>query len=125
VWDDPPKTLSSRFQALSHLQPVEPPLAALDANGPERLPAPATPAAAERPLVPAKRVEHAVQNRSIGTLAGRAQARTRLACVQCTKSAQRGDLLLDFMATGRAIAEPGWPHNQAGRGVLIYTQSAF
>jgi hypothetical protein len=39
VWNDPPKTLSSRFQALSHLQ------------------APATPAAAERPLVPAKRAE--------------------------------------------------------------------
>jgi hypothetical protein len=27
--------------------------------------------------------------------------------VQCTKSAQRGDLLLDFMATGRAIAKCG------------------
>src|SRR6185369_15942906 len=30
--------------------------------------------------------EQAVQNRSIGTLAGRAQARYRLAIVQCTKS---------------------------------------
>src|ERR1700722_612895 len=37
-----------------------------------RLPAPATPAAAERPLSPANRTEQAVQNRSIGTLAGRA-----------------------------------------------------
>src|SRR6185295_3077568 len=77
------------------------------ANGPERLPAPATPAAAERPLVPAKQGEHAVQNRSIGTLAGRAQARTRPACVQCTKSAQGGELFRDFMATGRAFAECG------------------
>src|SRR6201990_3178289 len=35
----------------------------------KRLPAPATPAAAERPLVPANAAEHTVQNRSIGTLA--------------------------------------------------------
>src|ERR1700730_15495784 len=45
------------------------------------------PAAAERPLVPANRVEQTVQNRSIGTLAGRAQARYRLPFVQCTKTA--------------------------------------
>src|SRR5476651_481652 len=67
-----------------------------------RLPAPAAPAAAERPLVPANRAEQAVQNRSIGTLAGRAQARYRLANVQCTKSAQSGDLFRHFMGTGRA-----------------------
>src|SRR3954467_8023195 len=52
-----------------------------------RLPAPASPAAAERPLFPANRAEQAVQNRSIGTLAERAQARYRLPSVQCTNSA--------------------------------------
>src|SRR6202040_1215338 len=62
-----------------------------------RLPAPATPAAAERPLVPANRAEQAVQNRSIGTLAGRAQARYRLTCVQCTNSPPSDDLFIDFM----------------------------
>src|SRR6185437_9078968 len=36
--------------------------------------------------------EQAVQNRSIGTLAVRAQARYRLASVQCTKSASGRDL---------------------------------
>src|SRR5665213_348978 len=35
-------------------------------------------------LAPAKQAQQAVQNRSIGTLAGRAQARYRLICVQCT-----------------------------------------
>src|SRR5665213_4165037 len=62
-----------------------------------RLPAPATPAAAERPLVPANRAEQAVQNRSIGTLAGRAQARYRLTCVQCTNSALSDDSFRHFM----------------------------
>src|SRR5712675_2778384 len=61
------------------------------------LPAPATPAAAERPLLPANRAEQAVQNRSIGTLAGRAQARYRLASVQCTKSAPSDVLFRHFM----------------------------
>ena len=64
-----------------------------------RLPAPATPAAAKRPLVPANRAEQAVQNRSIGTLAVRAQARYRLTSVQCTKSAPSDDLFRHFMAT--------------------------
>src|SRR6185312_10808676 len=41
------------------------------------------------PPIPA---EQAVQNRSIGTLAVRAQARYRLASVQCTKSASSRDL---------------------------------
>src|ERR1700677_960297 len=63
-----------------------------------RLPAPATPAAAERPLVRANRAEQAVQNRSIGTLAGSAQARYRLTWVQCTKSAPSDDLFRHFMA---------------------------
>src|SRR5580692_6289199 len=39
-----------------------------------------------------RRAEQAVQNRSIGTLAGRAQARYRLACVQCTNSAPSDEL---------------------------------
>src|SRR6478672_2682527 len=42
------------------------------------------------PPIPA---EQAVQNRSIGTLAVRAQARYRLTSVQCTKSAPDRDLL--------------------------------
>src|SRR5437870_5120227 len=62
-----------------------------------RLPAPASPAAAERPLFPANRAEQAVQNRSIGTLAGRAQARYRLPSVQCTKSAPSDVLFRHFM----------------------------
>src|SRR5882757_1286192 len=62
-----------------------------------RLPAPAPPAAAERPLLPANRAEQAVQNRSIGTLAGRAQARYRLPSVQCTNSAQSDVFLRHFM----------------------------
>src|ERR1035441_6125947 len=57
---------------------------------------PRPPAAAERPLFPANRAEQAVQNRSIGTLAGRAQARYRLASVQCTNSAQSDDLFQAF-----------------------------
>src|ERR1700692_3912116 len=69
-----------------------------------RLPAPATPAAAERPLVPANRAEQAVQNRSIGTLAGRAQARYRLASVQCTKSAPRDVLLRHFFRASGGVA---------------------
>ena len=83
-----------------------------------RLPAPATPAAAERPLVPANRAEQAVQNRSIGTLAGRAQARYRLTCVQCTKSAPSDDLFRHFMATPGdhhrmqiALFQPDIPQN--------------
>src|ERR1700677_4336075 len=70
-----------------------------------RLPAPATPAAAERPRVPANRAEQAVQNRSIGTLAGRAQARYRLTCVQCTNSALSDDLFRHFMT-------PPWDHHR-------------
>src|SRR4051794_18222132 len=40
---------------------------------------------------PPNPAEQAVQNRSIGTLAVRAQARYRLTNVQCTKSASGGD----------------------------------
>src|SRR6266404_9868957 len=47
----------------------------------------------------------AVQNRSIGTLAGRAQARYRLASVQCTKSAPSDVLFRHFMGAARAITE--------------------
>jgi tRNA (cytidine/uridine-2'-O-)-methyltransferase len=42
------------------------------------------------------RAEQPVQNRSIGTLAGRAQARYPLASVQCTKSARSRDLPAHF-----------------------------
>src|ERR1700689_734312 len=83
-----------------------------------RLPAPATPAAAERPLFPANRAEQAVQNRSIGTLAGRAQARYRLPSVQCTNSAPSDDLFRHFMGhpKGRhrmqiALFQPDIPQN--------------
>src|SRR5215211_5756486 len=52
--------------------------------------------------------EQAVQNRSIGTLAVRAQARYRLASVQCTKSASDRDLFNTFQpdisAGPRALA---------------------
>src|SRR6267142_4118328 len=61
--------------------------------------------AAERPLFPANPAEQAVQNRSIGTLAGRAQARYRLASVQCTKSAPSDVLFRHFMGAPRAITE--------------------
>src|SRR5256885_6788891 len=44
------------------------------------------PGAAERPLFPTNRAEQAVQNRSIGTLAERAQARYRLVNVPWTNS---------------------------------------
>src|SRR5258707_9382695 len=70
-----------------------------------RLPAPASPAAAERPLFPANRAEQAVQNRSIGTLAGRAQARYRLPSVQGTNSARSVDLFRNFMGIRRAVTE--------------------
>src|ERR1700676_4112716 len=62
----------------------------------KRLPAPAAPAAAERPHYPCQKAEQAVQNRSIGTLTGRAQARYRLTTVQCTKSAPGRDLFETF-----------------------------
>src|SRR5271156_1437434 len=62
----------------------------------ERLPAPAIPAAAERPPFPAQPAKQAVQNRSIGTLAERAQARYRPTSVQCTHSARTSDLFVNF-----------------------------
>src|SRR6266702_2597777 len=64
--------------------------------GRERLPAPAAPAAAERPLFRPQSGGTAVQNRSIGTLAGRAQARYPLANVQCTNSPATDVLLRHF-----------------------------
>src|SRR6478672_8723955 len=51
-------------------------------NATGRLPAPAAPAAAENRSSTPPNGGTAVQNRSIGTLAGRAQARYRLASVQ-------------------------------------------
>src|SRR5262249_38228085 len=69
---------------------------AQDVTG-DGLPAPATPAAAERPAFSAKAAKPAVQNRSIGTLAGRAQARYRPPSVQCTKSAQDRSFIDTFM----------------------------
>src|ERR1700686_4004156 len=86
---------------------------------PRRLPAPATPAAAERPpFHPPNPVEQAVQNRSIGTLAGRAQARYRHTCVQCTNSAQSDDFFRHFRGTGSgrnqigfALFQPDIPQN--------------
>jgi tRNA (cytidine/uridine-2'-O-)-methyltransferase len=73
---------------------------------------------AERPLFPANRAKQAVQNRSIGTLAGRAQARYRLVSVQCTKSAHGEDLFRYFMkdreeshAMQVALFQPDIPQN--------------
>src|SRR3954452_13723099 len=56
-----------------------------------------------------KAAEHAVQNRSIGTLAGQAQARQRQRRVQCTKSAQRGGWL-----------EISWPNGRPGGAGYLY-----
>src|SRR5258708_3566068 len=62
--------------------------------------------------------EQAVQNRSIGTLAVRAQARYRLASVQCTKSAPDRDLFNTFTRAFRsldtmqiALFQPDIPQN--------------
>jgi tRNA (cytidine/uridine-2'-O-)-methyltransferase len=62
--------------------------------------------------------EQAVQNRSIGTLAVRAQARYRLASVQCTKSAPDRDLFNTFHPRFRsldtmhiALFQPDIPQN--------------
>src|SRR6201747_1329976 len=84
----------------------------------ERLPAPAAPAAAERPFIPAREAEQAVQNRSIGTLAGRAQARYRLSTVQCTKSALAVIYSRHFIGTSQshdamqiALYQPDIPQN--------------
>ena len=52
---------------------------------------------------PAQAGKQAVQNRSIGTLAGRAQARYPLASVQCTKSARSRDLFRHFIGASKVI----------------------
>ena len=101
--DDPPKTLSSRSQTLSKLQPVEPPR---ERPYMERPTYPRVAAGARDPRggrmtafpIPF-REEQPVQNCSIGTLAGRAQARYPLASVQCTKSARCRDLSGAFQGT--------------------------
>src|ERR1700758_1120976 len=64
-----------------------------------RMPAPASPRRQKDHFSPPNRAEQAVQNRSIGTLAGRAQARYRLISVQCTNSALSGDLFRHFMGS--------------------------
>src|SRR4051794_11543431 len=56
---------------------------------------------------PRRKRKTAVQNRSIGTLAVRAQARYPLAQVQCTKSARSRGLFRHFMGTFGAL-----PHMQ-------------
>src|SRR6185369_4566308 len=68
-------------------------------RSPERLPAPAAPRGGRTLHAHAKTGETAVQNRSIGTLAGRAQARYRRAGVQCTNSAAGDVLLRQFRPT--------------------------
>jgi len=102
----PPKTLSSRSQTLSQLQPVNPPQAT-HRHDQERLPAPATPPRRQKDRFSLPiGAEQAVQNRSIGTLVGRAQARYRLIRVQCTKSAQSGILFSHYMGTPRILRGP-------------------
>src|SRR5690349_10803040 len=67
---------------LSFVRPAEPPQGA--PKGPQnRLPAPAAPRGGRTMLLRANWAKTAVQNRSIGTLAGRAQARYRRGSVQC------------------------------------------
>src|SRR6202049_5144977 len=55
------------------------------------------------PLFLTQSAEQAVQNRSIGTLAGRAQARYRLASVQCTNSARSDDLAIQFAEDPKGV----------------------
>ena len=104
MWDVPPKTLSSRFQALSCLQPVEPPQGThIRTGGGCRRPRP--PRRQKDHFSRPNREEQAVQNRSIGTLAGRAQARYRLPGVQGTNSARSVDLFRNFMGYPKAVTE--------------------
>src|SRR5665213_4197378 len=111
--EDAVVTIPNPFSAA----PVEPPQATpIPAR---RRPAGARdPAAAEGPLFPADRAEQAVQNRSIGTLAGRAQARYRLTSVQCTNSAPDDDFFRHFIGDQErrrtmqiALYQPDIPQN--------------
>ena len=84
--DGPPKTLSSRFQTLSMLQPAEPPRGPKERTGSGcRRPRP--PRRQKDRFSPRNQAEQAVQNRSIGTLAGRAQARYPLQACNARKPA--------------------------------------
>src|SRR5437588_1668600 len=83
-----------------------------------RLPAPATRGRQKDRFSLPNRAEEAVQNRSIGTLAERAQARYRLGHVQCTNSPHSEDLFGDFIGdrNGRhtmqiALFQPDIPQN--------------
>jgi len=96
VSDGPPKTLSSRFQALSYLQPAEPPRGRQKRDPKEAAGARGPRGGRKTAFSSPNPAEQAVQNRSIGTLAVRAQARYRLASVQCTKSAPGRDLFNTF-----------------------------
>ena len=102
--DGPPKTLSSRFQALSYLQPAEPPRTRQKRYPEEAAGARGPRGGRKNRFSSPNPAEQAVQNRSIGTLAVRAQARYRLASVQCTKSAPGRDLFNTFTRAGRPRA---------------------
>ena len=119
--DVPPKTLSSRFQTLSQLQPVEPsPGKRIYERIYYQEKAAGTRDAGwqkDRFSLP-DRAEQAVQNRSIGTLAERAQARYRLGHMQCTNSPHGEDLFGEFIGdrNGRhtmqiALFQPDIPQN--------------
>ena len=118
--DGPPKTLSSRFQALSYLQPAEPPRTrqkrypeqAAGARGPR--------GGRKNRFSSPNPAEQAVQNRSIGTLAVRAQARYRLASVQCAKSAPERDLFNTFHP-GRTASRAVWT-GLAWSGIFLESQ---
>jgi hypothetical protein len=73
------------------LQPVEPPRRRCP--GGCRRPRPPR---RQKTAFPGPTGERTVQNRSIGTLAGQAQARYRLASVQCTNSARSEDFSRHF-----------------------------
>src|SRR5438477_4708827 len=86
--EDAVVTIPNPFLAAAGGTARETPKAAAQERDQVRLPAPATPAAAERPAFSTLEANQAVQNRSIGTLAERAQAHYPPASVQCTKSLQ-------------------------------------
>src|SRR5262249_11183458 len=97
----------------SSSQPVEP-SRKTPGRQRDRMPAPATPAAAEDRLFRLMKAKQAIQNRSIGTLAERAQAHYPPAYVQCTKSLQTVVLFAHSEDTTRmelALFQPDIPQN--------------
>src|SRR6185437_732603 len=84
--EDAVVTIPNPFLAAAGGTARETPKADAQERDQVRLPAPATPAAAERPAFSTLEANQAVQNRSIGTLAERAQAHYPPANVQCAKS---------------------------------------